>query len=53
MVASREFARQEKWLHRPSDSFILVALAEKQAKKIAEAGRVEYNTKVQKNINWL
>lgn len=32
-----EFARQDKWLRRPSDSFILVALAEKQATKIAEA----------------
>lgn len=37
MVASRQFARQEKWLCGPSDSFILVALAEKQAKRIAEA----------------
>lgn len=44
MVASRQFARQEKWLYRPSDSFILVALAvkKKQAKKIAEAA--EWNT---------
>lgn len=30
MVASRQFARQEKWLYRPSDSFIPVALAEKK-----------------------
>lgn len=44
MVASRQFARQEKWLYRPSDSFIPVALAEKKnrQKKIAEAA--EWNT---------
>lgn len=42
MVAPRQFARQEKWLCTPYDSFILVALAEKQAKKIAEAA--EWNT---------
>lgn len=33
MVASRQFARQEKWLYRPSDSFIPVALEEKKIGK--------------------
>lgn len=37
IVSARQFARQERWLGSNADSFILMALAEKIGKKIAEA----------------
>lgn len=37
IVSARRFARQERWLGSNADSFILMALAGRIGKKIAEA----------------